>query len=264
MHDGTLVESMARSHHPVVAVEDDIAVHPGDLAAGRRDVTESDVQQTLLLPHDVAAMELDQDVSVPGLKIEGPVERELDGDQRHSESPAKDMVVLQPALETRRVDATGKLAAELVRVVRLGADAGLALLPFKGAVLACDIYGDVALRQFADVDLLVDPLHSAAVEEFLRSLGYESRLDFGWEAHFVNPQSGLCVDLHRGHLTPEDFPVPELFTRFWARRVAVRIDEQRVEAPCIDDLLIILCIQAARDAWQGKTRLGRSATSHTF
>jgi hypothetical protein len=163
---------------------------------------------------------------------------------------------VQQELDTR-ITRNRQLAAELVRLVRLGADAGLALLPFKGAVLAYDIYGDVALRQFADVDLLIDPAHSGATIEFLRSLGYESRLDFGWEAHFVNPQSTLCVDLHRGHLTPEDFPVPEVFTRFWARRVAVPIDGQRVEAPCIDDLLIILCIQAARDAWQAKTRLAK-------
>jgi hypothetical protein len=158
---------------------------------------------------------------------------------------------------TTRIARNRQLAAELVRLVRLGADAGLTLLPFKGAVLACDIYGDLALRQFADVDLLVDSSRSDVADEFLRSLGYENRLDFGWQAHFVHPQSALCVDLHRGHLTPEDFPVPEVFKRFWARRAAVRIDEQRVEAPCIDDLVIILCIQAARDAWQGKTRLGK-------
>ena len=163
---------------------------------------------------------------------------------------------IQQELDTR-ITRNRQLATELVRLVRLGADTGLALLPFKGAVLACDIYGDVALRQFADVDVLIDPAQSAVAEEFLRSLGYESRLDFGWEAHFVNPQSGLCVDLHRGRLTPEEFPVPDLFTRLWTRRVAVRIDAQQVEAPCIEDLLIILCIQAARDAWQGKTRLGK-------
>ena len=156
-----------------------------------------------------------------------------------------------------RITRNRRLAAELVRLVRLGAHADLALLPFKGAVLACDVYGDLALRQFADVDLLVDPSQSAAADEFLRSLGYESRMDFGWEAHFVHPQSGLCVDLHRGHLTPEDFPVPEFFTRLWARRAAVRIEGQRIEAPSIDDVLMMLCIQVARDAWQGKTRLGK-------
>jgi hypothetical protein len=156
-----------------------------------------------------------------------------------------------------RITRNRRLAVELVRLVRLGADAGLALLPFKGVVLACDIYGDLALRQFADVDLLVAPSQSAAAGEFLRSLGYESREDFGWEAHFVNPHSGICVDLHRGRLTPEDFPLPELFTRLWTLRAAVRIDEQRIEAPGIDHLLIILCIQVARDAWHGKTRLGK-------
>lgn len=170
--------------------------------------------------------------------------------------PPTARIALQQELDTR-ITRNRQLAAELVRVVRLGGDAGLALLPFKGAVLACDIYGDLALRQFADVDLLVDASRGVDADAFLRSLGYEARHDFGWEAHFVEPQSGLCVDLHRGHLTPEDFPIPELFTRFWGRRATVRIGEHEVEAPCIDDLVIILCIQAARDAWQGKTRLGK-------
>ena len=169
--------------------------------------------------------------------------------------PPTARAAVQQELDSR-ITRNRRLAAELVRLVRLGADAELALLPFKGAVLACDVYGDLALRQFADVDLLVHPSQGAATGEFLRSLGYESRQDFGWEAHFVNPQSGLCVDLHR-HLTPEDFPVPELFTRLWPRRVTVRVDGHCIEAPSIDDHLLILCIQAARDAWHGKTRLGK-------
>lgn len=171
-------------------------------------------------------------------------------------APTAQRRTVQHELDTR-ISRNRELAAELIRLVHLAARTGLALLPFKGAVLACDIYGDLALRQFADVDLLVASSHSDAAGEFLRSVGYELRVDFGWQANFVNPQSALCVDLHRGHLTPEDFPVPELFTRFWERRATVRIDEHRVEAPCIDDLVIMLCIQAARDAWQGKTRLGK-------
>ena len=163
---------------------------------------------------------------------------------------------LQRELDTR-VARNRLLAAETTRLARLAENARLPVLPFKGAVLATEVYGDVSLRQFADVDLLVDAAHSGAAEEFLRSLGYACREDHGWEAHFVHRESGLCVDLHRGRLTPENFPLGELFTPFWSGRAAVRIEGVSIETLSIEHLLIVLCIQAARDAWQGKTRLGK-------
>lgn len=156
-----------------------------------------------------------------------------------------------------RVARNQRLAAELLRLLRLAAGANLAWLPFKGPALAVGMYGDLALRQFADLDFLVDAAQVARSEELLRSLGYHPRGDYEWEAHFIHHETGLCVDLHRGRLTSDDFPVPVDFRRLWARREPVLLEGERVETLSVDDLLVVLCIQVARDAWQGKTRLGK-------
>ena len=156
-----------------------------------------------------------------------------------------------------RVARNRRLAAELVRLLRLAARANVAMLPFKGPVLAAAVYGDLAMRQFADLDLLIDAGHAAGAEEFLRSLGYRCREDFGWAAHFVHDDMGFCVDLHRGSLTPEGFPVSLDFSRLWSRREAVSLEGETVETLSTDDLVLLLCIQAARDAWQGKSKLGK-------
>ena len=49
------------------------------------------------------------------------------------------------------------LSGELVRVLRLFAEHGIAALPFKGPTLAQFAYGDPALREFGDLDLLLRP-----------------------------------------------------------------------------------------------------------
>jgi hypothetical protein len=150
-----------------------------------------------------------------------------------------------------------RLAGELVRLLRQAGDAGLALLPFKGPVLAVAVYGDLALRQFADLDLFVEPAQSEAAEGLLGRLGYERRSDFGWAVHLVHRETGLCVDLHRGRLTPETFPVPIAVARLWARRQRVWVEDTPMDTLSMEDLLVVLCIQLARDAWQGKTRLAK-------
>jgi len=59
----------------------------------------------------------------------------------------------------RNLRATG----ELLRVLELLESRGIPCLPFKGPALAMKLYGDVGLRQFRDVDLLVpDERYDAA------------------------------------------------------------------------------------------------------
>jgi hypothetical protein len=74
-----------------------------------------------------------------------------------------------------RVARNRRLAAELLRLLRLAVRANVAMLPFKGPVLATTVYGDLAMRQFGDQDLLIDAAHSAGAEGFLGSLGYRCR-----------------------------------------------------------------------------------------
>jgi hypothetical protein len=48
-----------------------------------------------------------------------------------------------------------KMTAELLRILDALKEAGIKAMPLKGPVLAQQLYGDVALRQFSDLDILV-------------------------------------------------------------------------------------------------------------
>jgi hypothetical protein len=73
-------------------------------------------------------------------------------------------------------DAAGHLARHnelaTLRVVAELEAAGIRSLPLKGALLARDLYGDAALRESDDVDVLVAPDTLARAVESLAELGY--------------------------------------------------------------------------------------------
>jgi hypothetical protein len=62
--------------------------------------------------------------------------------------------------------------AELGRVLGLLEQARIPAIPYKGPVLAQQVYGDVGLREFVDVDVLVPPAQAPRAIELVE--GYES------------------------------------------------------------------------------------------
>src|SRR5690606_15488250 len=66
-----------------------------------------------------------------------------------------------------------RYTAELNRLIGALAEYGVTALPLKGPALAHLLYGDVALRQFADLDVLVRPSDAATAVGAVLGLGYE-------------------------------------------------------------------------------------------
>ncbi|HET6700978.1 MAG TPA: nucleotidyltransferase family protein [Gemmatimonadaceae bacterium] len=149
-----------------------------------------------------------------------------------------------------------QLARELIHLHRAAAGAGIRLLSFKGPVLAVTLYGDLALRQFGDLDLLVDRASSPRAEELLATLGYRRTRDFGFEVSFVNGATRIAVDLHRA-LSADNFPVAASFDDLWQRRQKVALEGGYAETLSTPDVLIAMCIEAARDARQGQVKLSK-------
>jgi hypothetical protein len=148
------------------------------------------------------------------------------------------------------------LAHELLRLHRLAAAARVTFLSYKGPLLATAVYGDLGLRQFADLDLLVDESSFAESEAFFTAHGYRRVRDFGYEVALVDEQRGVTVDLHRA-LSPDNFPIATSFPQLWARRSIVPLYGERLETLSTSDLFIALCVEAVKDARQGKVKLGK-------
>lgn len=66
-----------------------------------------------------------------------------------------------------------RILEELAAILRAAAEAGLAVMPLKGCLLATAYYDQSALRPMGDIDLLVRPGEESALERVLDSLGYE-------------------------------------------------------------------------------------------
>jgi len=66
------------------------------------------------------------------------------------------------------------LTAELFCVLERFREAGILAIPYKGPVLAAQAYGDILLRQFADLDIAVRQRDMPRAHELLVADGYES------------------------------------------------------------------------------------------
>jgi hypothetical protein len=172
---------------------------------------------------------------------------------------------LRPWAATRRHALAGeslRLAGALIDLTDRFRSAGIAVLPFKGPTLARQAYGDVALRSFADLDLLVRPGDIEGARHVLLELGFvpsypttparRTLLRRRGSHESFERADGTWVELHWRVAAPvSDFSLD--YERLWSRLVTVRVGDHDLPALRPDDLLLVLALHGAKHAWE---RLG--------
>ena len=147
-----------------------------------------------------------------------------------------------------------RLTGELIRILQALRAAGIAAIPFKGPVVSILAYGDLGLRRFADLDLLVPSEDVAKAKQILLSNAYQpdSRYQLRWEWHFRNIETGTCIDLHDRITLPE---LPDLrnYAALWRRLQPLLACGQEVESFSPMDTLLMLCMQISKD-WHEKRK----------
>lgn len=146
---------------------------------------------------------------------------------------------------------------EFLSLIQLFQNHNISAIPYKGLVLAASVYGDLSLRQFADLDFLVSRTEYIPAQQLLTQQGYYAppQNDVDWERGFLHPQKKIGVDLHQG-LTPVYLPVYIDFSGLWERMQPVSIGGATVHSFSPEDLLIILCVQLAKDSqWTAEVLL---------
>ncbi|MGO4884740.1 MAG: nucleotidyltransferase family protein [Bryobacteraceae bacterium] len=143
---------------------------------------------------------------------------------------------------------------ELLRLLDLFDSHHIAALPFKGPVLADMLYGDIAARDYCDLDILVPKPDTSRVINVLLDAGYTADLptDSGqraaylrarYEIHFTSPDGAIPIEIHQSFLPPA-----------YSFRLAPRIDRRMflgrdIPAMAPADLLLLLCAHGAKHAW---------------
>lgn len=153
------------------------------------------------------------------------------------------------------LDATCELAA-VAEALRA---AGVAVLPYKGPALALDAFGDVAARQFADLDIVVPADEADAAAAVLARAGYApadgttwpaARYAHQWHAQvrFVNAAARLPVELH-WRFCDRKLPWSPDVRAVLSRATTRVVGGARVAIPAREDQLLLVLLHAARHAW---------------
>ncbi|MDX1546409.1 MAG: nucleotidyltransferase family protein [Rhodothermales bacterium] len=155
------------------------------------------------------------------------------------------------------------LASELGRLLgRLDARA-LPALALKGPALAQMAYGDVRLRVYLDLDVLVRGEDFRAVKSVLAEEGYAPRAARAgshglrtkislWQARqyvFTRGAGVFNLDLHTAVMPPLYYYAMD-FDALWSRAEAVRVGEAAVQCCGPEDTLLMLCFHGAKNRWE--------------
>jgi len=151
------------------------------------------------------------------------------------------------------------LTGELLRILELLAANHIDALPYKGPALAEFLYGNVTLRRFSDLDILVHAGDAARVTEILRPLDYSPTLnlsprerrayiDSGYEYVFDGPRGRHLVEI-QWRIVPRFYAIDFDMEAIFRRTSTIRLNGMPVRSLCPEDLFLILCVHAAKHAW---------------
>jgi hypothetical protein len=172
--------------------------------------------------------------------------------------PAPVAVQLQAA-ELAHARFALSLLGDLLRLRNELRSHGIAAVPYKGPVLAMQLYGSPALRLGGDLDILVRRDQAALARQVMIELGYtpEHSSSHG-EADFIirsryseqfNRNGQAQVELHWA-FTNQDIGLRLGLEQLEPRLGSVRIGGADVPVFGNDDLLIILSVHGAKHRWE--------------
>ena len=166
-------------------------------------------------------------------------------------------------LEAARVECLGislnnlSFARESLRVTGILQTAGVPVIVLKGPALAVVAYGELRLRQFSDVDILVRPADLSKAAALLSMDGYrpifygmpgaEGITAHAYEDQFAKPGQFCPLDVH-WHLTPQYFPCVNEDAA-WKRAMRFSLDTGSILTLSHQDLVLFLCVHAAKHGW---------------
>ena len=168
------------------------------------------------------------------------------------------------------------LSVELVKLLNLLESHHIPAIPFKGPALAVSAYNNLALRQFSDLDILVQKQHINQAKELFLTHGYRMKIECirpneSEEAKFIespdihklvrecaypfiNKKIGILAELHWA-VMPEFFSFPIEEQGLWSDLEQIAIAGKTLSHFSPENTLLILCGHGAKDCWTELTRI---------
>lgn len=169
---------------------------------------------------------------------------------------------IQSALRARFTAHCGRVLrfqAEFLKIVAEFECAGIPFLAHKGPALAQALYGDAAMRQFGDLDFLVNARDVDRARAVLANLNYEMPLQLSPRQKRSHVQNANEYAFGRGaepglvelqwQILPRFYSIPFDIERLFSRSVTQQFDNRTVRVLCMEDQFLVLCVHAAKHHW---------------
>ena len=152
------------------------------------------------------------------------------------------------------------LTAELCQILQTFEAAGIEAVPYKGPALAVYAYGNLALRRFVDLDILVRKADTLLAKEVLRARGFVCGTPWTntQQALLLRTQHNLSLSREEGRMVVELHweVASSLFAsslqaeNFWGRLETMRLNDVVVRSLSAEDLLLSLCVHGSKHLWE--------------
>lgn len=150
--------------------------------------------------------------------------------------------------------------SELFKITNLFEENEIEYLSYKGLTLAQLAYGDSSLRQFGDLDFLIQKRDFPKVKKLLLSNGGKPALDlsdkqekailkYSYDFPFGFGKQPVLVEIHWAFMESFfgfDYEIEETFSR----RQMVNIHGKNIPTLSNEDLLIYLCVHGSKHFWK--------------
>jgi hypothetical protein len=152
-----------------------------------------------------------------------------------------------------------QMTQHLLKVLDILAVSGVEAMPFKGPVLAVQAYGDLSLRSYYDLDILIHENDLSRTCQILIDQGYISNDLVPTIIKRILTsiqQKGLDFSFHDDHLElhykiiERLYAVPIDMDQIWDRSLPIFINGQKIKTLYPEDMVIVLCFHGHKHAWQ--------------
>jgi Uncharacterised nucleotidyltransferase len=138
-------------------------------------------------------------------------------------------------------------------------EANVSCLPYKGPVLSQRLYGDVAMRQFSDLDFFVCAPDVSLTKNILRKIGFVPHTNLrgveeraliasGYELTFDGMGNRNLIEIQWSAL-PRFYSVDLAVEEFFSSAQIVALADNTVRTLSDENLLLTLCVHAAKHGW---------------
>lgn len=154
------------------------------------------------------------------------------------------------------------LIRELFRLLDIFRSNSIPAIPFKGPILASSVYGNIALRQFWDLDILVHPEDFIKAKDLLLSEGYMPWLNLSEEKYealakhdrvdhhcrFSKRNPKIHIELHWS-MYPRNYPSRLETQSLFERAEPLVVSGHEILSFSPEDMLLFLCHHGTKHRW---------------